>query len=169
MNLMLINVSRRKLRGVYGFLRAICRCHPPLVLRLRVAAAHVSLGILWIEPDRLLVIGDNAVVVAILLVRIRRRRDICAFSAFWRTTCTGIPTGAFRPMPPPCYYAGRLAAYPIAIAAGMVVALIVIHRRVYGSANEQLCCERPRQAPHLLVTADPRPVELFAMSGLGGS
>ena len=28
-------------------------------------------------------------------------------------------------MPPLCYYARRLAAYPIAIAAGMVVALIV--------------------------------------------
>jgi len=123
LNLMLINVPRRKLRGIVRLPEGDLLVPSPV--SVAPTRCRSSCKLIIGEPDRLLVISDNAVVVAILLVRIRRRRDICAFSAFWRTTCTGIPTGAFRPMPPLCYYARRLAAYRIAIAAGIVVALVV--------------------------------------------
>ena len=87
--------------------------------------------ILWIEPDRLLVIGDNAVVVAIVLVRIPPVDVVGA---------TFVPSPRSRGLrarpshPGPFGLCRRSAIMPtdwrpyaiaIAIAAGMVVALIV--------------------------------------------
>lgn len=93
-------------------------------------AVHVSSGILWIEPNRLLVIGDNAGGVTIVWVRIPPV-DV-------GTDATFVPSPRARGLRAPPPQTGPFGLYrrsaimrdnwrpcAIAIAAGMVVALIV--------------------------------------------